>query len=110
MIEDEQDPPHPDYRRIPGMDPAANWLLGIAEEDFFPEGDTDQFIPFLMELAPREFARFQKVREEANRDETRIVVFSEEAPTEAEAETRPDEMVMVSGRGQAKLFRRPCRR
>ena len=104
MIEDEQDPPHPDYRRIPGMDPAANWLLGIAEEDFFPEGDTDQFIPFLMELAPREFARFQKVREEANRDETRIVVFSEEAPTEAEAETRPDEMVMVSAAAKRSFF------
>ena len=108
MIEDKQDPPRPDYRRIPGMDPAANWLLGIGQEDFFPEGDTDAFIPFLMELAPREFARFRKVTEEANRDETRIVVFSEEAPSGGgDASGRDGDGV---GRGQAKLFRRPGRR
>jgi hypothetical protein len=38
-----------DYRVIEGMDPAANWLLDVAIEDYLPDGP-DTPIPFLFEL------------------------------------------------------------
>jgi Subtilase family len=38
-----------DFRRVLGMDPAANWLLGDGISDFLPEEDV-LFIPLLLEL------------------------------------------------------------
>jgi hypothetical protein len=48
MAQDGPDLDPDDYRRIRGMDPAANWLLNLAVADYLPDGDAA--IPFLVEL------------------------------------------------------------
>jgi hypothetical protein len=44
-----------DFRRIAGMDPAANWLLDLARGDYLPADDMP--IPFLFELGGDDDAR-----------------------------------------------------
>ena len=43
-----------DYRSIIGMDPAANWLLGPARDDYLGDDPEDTPIPFLIELLDAE--------------------------------------------------------
>ena len=38
-----------DFRKIVGIDPAANWLLNVARTDYLPEGDATP-IPILFEI------------------------------------------------------------
>jgi hypothetical protein len=42
--------PRIDYRRIVGMDPGAQWLLGPGFKFFSPPGDSDPAIPFILWL------------------------------------------------------------
>ncbi len=38
-----------DFRKVTGMDPAANWLLEVARDDYLPEPEITP-VPFLLEL------------------------------------------------------------
>lgn len=50
------DGPSKDFREVSGMDPAANWLLDDAREDYLPYPES-QMVPFLLELDDDEAVR-----------------------------------------------------
>jgi hypothetical protein len=49
--------PRIDYRRIVGMDPGAQWLLGPGFEFFAPPGEDDPVIPFMLLVIDDEAVR-----------------------------------------------------
>ena len=80
MVEDgydaKDDGDTPDYRQIVGMDPAANWLLGVAAADFLVDGEQTD-IPFLLTLEDREaVAAFRELVARTRDDpRSRVVIF-----------------------------------
>ena len=78
----EEDGPY-DYSRIEGMDPAANWLLGMALDDYLPDHETMP-IPFLIEFgdetAAAEFSKPRPMNEGNTGNGTLVVAFDESDP------------------------------
>lgn len=72
------DAPRKDFREIAGMDPAANWLLTDAREDYLPEPEA-QMVPFLLELddetAVRAFNDLLAIRDEKTGNGAMVIGF-----------------------------------
>jgi hypothetical protein len=81
-----------DFRRVSGMDPAANWLLRLAVDDYLPEPRTTP-IPFLLELEDGEaldaFRSLPAIREGNEGNGALVLGFGDEASIIAESVPLP---------------------